>query len=239
MLEPATSHRSIEVGLIADLACPWCYLGLARLERARAMRPEKPVRLRWQPFFLNPELPPEGMDRQTYLRVKFGGEAAARRVYERIVESGLADGVDFAFDRMRRTPNTMLAHRLILLAEERGAGETFIGALFRALFIEGRDIGDPQQLIELGADAGLERNEVDEFLAGERHRKAVLASHRQAERLGVRGVPVFVVGGEYVIAGAQPAEVLAGLLDLAMASREEPGPARAQRSPARAAPTGA
>jgi predicted DsbA family dithiol-disulfide isomerase len=239
MIEAAISRPSIEVGLIADLACPWCYLGLARLERARAMRPEQPVRLRWQPFFLNPELPPEGMDRQTYLRVKFGGEAAARRVYERIVESGLADGIDFAFDRMRRTPNTMLAHRLILLAEERGAGEIIIGALFRALFIDGHDIGDPQQLIELGAGAGLERTELAEFLAGERHRKEVVASHRQAERLGVRGVPVFVVGGEHVIAGAQPAEVLAGLLDLAMVSSQEPDAARARRAPARATPPGA
>jgi predicted DsbA family dithiol-disulfide isomerase len=210
-----TATRPIEVGLIADLACPWCHLGLVRLDRARAMRPHLPVRLRWWPFFLNPQLPPEGMDRQTYLRAKFGGEAAARSVYERIVAAGRADGVHFAFERMTRTPNTLLAHRLILLADEQGRAEAAIRALFEALFIDGRDIGDPAQLCAIGAAAGLDPAEVATFLAGERRRSEVVAAHRQAERLGVRGVPVFVFDDQQVIAGAQPAEVLVGLLDLA------------------------
>ena len=205
----------IEIALIADLACPWCHLGLARLERARALRPDVAVRLRWWPFFLNPHLPPEGMDRKTYLRAKFGGEAAARNVYERIRAAGRADGVEFAFERMTRTPNTLLAQRLILLAEEQGGGEAIIRALFRGLFVEGRDIGRADELIEIAGAAGLEREEVASFLAGDRHRAAVVSSHGEAERLGIRGVPVFVVDRQQVIAGAQPPEVLVGLLDLA------------------------
>jgi predicted DsbA family dithiol-disulfide isomerase len=219
MSETAT-RPPLEVGLIADLACPWCYLGLVRLDRARAMRPHLRVRLRWWPFFLNPHMPPEGMDRQTYLRTKFGGDATARGIYERIVASGRADGVEFAFERMTRTPNTLLAHRLILFADEQGHAEAVIRALFQALFVDGRDIGSREELVEIGGAAGLDPAAVASFLASDRCRSEVVAAHRQAERLGVHGVPVFVVDDQDVIAGAQPAEVLVGLLDLADSARE-------------------
>jgi predicted DsbA family dithiol-disulfide isomerase len=214
------SPEPIEIALIADLACPWCYLGLVRLDQARALRPELAVRLRWWPFFLNPHLPPDGMDRQTYLSSKFGGEAAAHKIYERISAAGRADGVDFAFERMSRTPNTLLAHRLILLAEEQGLAEAMIRALFQALFIDGRDIGLTAELIEIAAGAGLERTAVAGFFFGDRHRGTVIGRHREAERLGIRGVPVFVVDQQQAIAGAQPPEVLVGLLDLAASARQ-------------------
>ena len=144
MSEPFTETAPIEVDFVADLACPWCFLGLVRLDRARAMRPDWPVRVRWRPFFLNPHMPPEGMDRATYVRRKFGGNA--KDVYQRIEASGRADGVAFAFDRMPRTPNTTLAQRLILFAEEQGLADAVIRALFRALFQEGRDVGRPEVL---------------------------------------------------------------------------------------------
>jgi predicted DsbA family dithiol-disulfide isomerase len=219
----AADREPIEIALIADLACPWCQLGHVRLERARALRPELSVRLRWWPFFLNPNLPPDGMDRQTYLRTKFGGEAAAKNVYARIIAAGRSDGVEFAFEHMARTPNTLLAHRLILFADERGLGEVMIRTLFEALFSHGRDIGRPDELIEIAGALGLAPGEVALFLAGEGHRGDVLGSHREAERLGIRGVPVFVVDQQEVIAGAQPAEVLVGLLDLAASKRPAAG----------------
>ena len=209
----------IDVDLIADLACPWCYIGLARLDRARAMRQGWPVRLRWWPFLLNPTLPPEGMDRAAYLRAKFGGDEAARQVYRRIVESAHDDGIAFAFERMKRTPNTILAQRLIVFAEQQGRGEDLIRVLFRALFEQGRDIGHLGTLLELAESAGFERAAVDAFLRSEEQAKEIVAAHQRAERLGVRGVPVFVVDREQAIAGAQPPEVLAGLLDVAAAAR--------------------
>jgi predicted DsbA family dithiol-disulfide isomerase len=208
----------IDVDLIADLACPWCYIGLIRLDRARAMRPELPVRLRWWPFLLNPHLPPEGMDRASYLRAKFGGDAAAHQVYERIVESARSDGIAFAFERMPRTPNTILAQRLILFAEQRGRGEDLIRVLFRGLFQEGRDIGDLETLLELAETAGFDRQNAESFLHSEQPGKDIILAHQRAERLGVRGVPVFVVAREQAIAGAQPPEVLAGMLDVAAAA---------------------
>lgn len=226
----ASEIAPIEVAMIADLACPWCLIGLVRLDRARALRPDLSVRLRWWPFFLNPQLPSEGMDRQAYLRIKFGGEESAKRVYARIIEAGAAEGIPFAFDRMPRTPNTLLAHRLVLLAESEGFGEPVIRALFEALFLEGRDIGRRDVLLEIAGQAGLEPAASAAFLDGDEGAAEVVRHHQRAQRLGVQGVPVFVAGGEDAIAGAQPAEVLVGLLDVARARAE--GEARQRASPA-------
>ena len=212
----------IQVDFVADLACPWCYLGLVRLDRARAMRPDWLVRVRWRPFFLNPHMPPEGMDRAAYVRRKFG--ANSKEVYERIEESGRADGVAFAFERMPRTPNTTRAHRLILFAEEQGVADTVIRALFRALFQEGRDVTRPDVLTAVAVEAGLDRDAISEFLASDRLERDVIAAHEQAERVGIHGVPVFIVEREHAITGAQPPEILADLLDVAIAAR--PAPAR-------------
>jgi predicted DsbA family dithiol-disulfide isomerase len=220
MSEIALEVEPIEIDFVADLACPWCFLGLVRLDRARAMRPDFRVVVRWRPFLLNPQLPPDGMDRAAYVRRKFGGNATA--VYRRLEESGRADGVTFAFDRMPRTPNTTRAHRLILFAEERGAADAMIRALFRALFQEGRDVGRSEVLAALAEQAGLDRDEVGDFLAGDRLARDVVAAHQQAERAGVRGVPVFIVDHEHAITGAQPPEVLADLLDVAIAARHAP-----------------
>jgi predicted DsbA family dithiol-disulfide isomerase len=218
-MDRAPDPQPIDVDMIADLACPWCYIGLVRLDRARAMRPDLTVRLRWWPFLLNPHLPPEGMDRASYLRAKFGGDAAARQVYERIVENARADGIAFAFERMTRTPNTVLAQRLIMFAEQQGRGEAMIRTLFRALFEEGRDIGDLETVLQLAGAAGLDRQDADTYLRSAQREKDVTLAHQRAERLGVRGVPVFVVAREHAIAGAQPPEVLAGLLDVAAAAQ--------------------
>jgi predicted DsbA family dithiol-disulfide isomerase len=220
MGKTAGELEPIEIDFVADLACPWCYLGLVRLDRARAMRPDWPVRVHWRPFLLNPHLPPEGMDRASYVRRKFGGDA--KRVYQRIVDSGRADGVEFAFERMPRTPNTTLAQRLILFAEEQGQADAVIRALFRALFQEGRDVGRPEVLAAIAGEAGLDRDEVSAFLAGDRLEREVLSAHQQAARAGIQGVPVFIVGREHVITGAQPPEILADLLDVAVAARRVP-----------------
>ncbi len=218
MSDPDPTPSPVELAMIADISCPWCYIGLRRLDRARAMRPAHQVRLRWWPFLLNPQLPPEGMDRADYMRTKFGGDLAARRVYERIGEAGDTDGIRFAFEKIKRTPNTLQAHRLVLHAQEAGAADGLIRALFRALFEEGRDIGDPEQLLDLAAACGLDRVEVLDLLAGHAHAREVVDRHVEAGRLGVRGVPVFLAQGEHAVSGAQPPEVLAGLIDVAAAA---------------------
>ncbi|MGI9488830.1 MAG: DsbA family oxidoreductase [Geminicoccaceae bacterium] len=215
MTEPTQKERTIQVDMVADLACPWCYLGLIRLDKARAMRPALKVELRWWPYMLNPQLPRDGMDRRTYLRAKFGGDAKASQVYERIEDAGRQEGMAFAFDKIRRTPNTVAAQRLILLAQDQGRGDMMIRALFKAFFEEGVDIGDAGEVRRLGEVAGIVPGEIDALFSGDAHSADIHRGHQRAEMMGVQGVPVYIVDQEYVIAGAQAPEVLAGLLDVA------------------------
>lgn len=217
MTESIQKRLTISVDMIADLACPWCYLGLVRFDEARAMRPNVTVSLRWWPYLLNPQLPKDGMDRRTYLRAKFGGDAQANEIYARIRAAGLQDGIPFDFDRITRTPNTVLAQRLVLFAQERGLGETMIRTLFKAMFEDGIDIGKASALIRLGERVGLEPAAIESLFDGEAHSVDIVRGHQRAQMMGVQGVPVYVVDQQHVIAGAQTAEVLAGLFDVASA----------------------
>ena len=207
--------RALLVEMIADLACPWCYLALVRMDKARVLRPAVEVELRWWPYMLNPQLPKDGMDRQTYLRAKFGGEANARQAYQRIEQAGEEEGMAFAFDKIRRTPNTVAAQRLVLLAQERGFGDALIRTLFKAFFEDGIDIGDVTALRTLGEAVGVSGGDIDALFAGDAHSADIIRGHQRAQMMGVQGVPVYVVDHEHVIAGAQAPEVLAGLLDVA------------------------
>jgi predicted DsbA family dithiol-disulfide isomerase len=210
-------QQPVIVEMIADLACPWCYLGLVRLRKARALRPTIDVELRWWPYLLNPQLPRDGMDRRTYLRAKFGGDGNAKEIYARIEAAGQEEGLPFAFDKIQRTPNTVSAQRLVLLAQELGKGEQVIDRLFKAMFEEGRDIGNSDVLFELADTVGLSVDDVSTILSGDRFAADIVRGHQRAQMMGVQGVPVYVVDREHVISGAQAPEVLAGLLDVASA----------------------
>lgn len=217
MDRPLNEDSTINIEMIADLACPWCYLGLERLRKACELRPALSVEISWWPYLLNPQLPKEGMDRRTYLRAKFGGDGNADEVYARIKAAGREDGLPFAFDKIQRTPNTVFAQRLVLLAQEQGKGQAMIEMLFKAMFEEGVDIGDVGALEDLGEKAGLARDEINALFSSDRFAADIVRGHQRAHMMGVQGVPVYVVNREHVIAGAQAPEVLAGLLDVASA----------------------
>jgi len=210
MDRPLNDDSAINIEMIADLACPWCYLGLERLKKACELRPALSVEIRWWPYLLNPQLPKEGMDRRTYLRAKFGGDGNADEVYARIKAAGREDGLPFAFDKIQRTPNTVFAQRLVLLAQEQGKGQVMIEELFKAMFEQGIDIGDARALED-------PRDEIKELFSSDRFAADIVRGHQRAHMMGVQGVPVYVVNREHVIAGAQAPEVLAGLLDVASA----------------------
>jgi predicted DsbA family dithiol-disulfide isomerase len=214
---PIDDRRTVTVEMIADLACPWCYLGLVRMNKARAMRPALAVELRWWPYLLNPQLPRDGMDRRTYLRAKFGGEGNAKEVYARIEEAGREEGLPFALDRIQRTPNTVFAQRLVLLAQEEAKGEAMITTLFKAMFERGQDIGKVDVLLEIAESEGVARADVETLFSGDRFAADIVRGYQRAHMMGVQGVPVYVVESAHVIAGAQAPEVLAGLLDVAAA----------------------
>ena len=204
----------LEVDVISDVMCPWCFIGKRRLERAMELVPERPFEIRWRPFQLDATIPPDGMDRQAYLERKFGGAENAQRLYNQIGTVGAEVGIDFAFDRIRRTPNTVNAHRLIRLGAHHDREDAVVERLFRAYFLEGGDIGDPGLLSELAGDAGLDAQEAARFLAGDEERTAVETEDFSGRQAGITGVPTFIVNRRHAVPGAQPPEVLYKLFDL-------------------------
>lgn len=208
---------AIEVEYVADVACPWCYIGLERLKRALQLRPGVEIRLRWRPFVLNPDLPRGGIERQVYLSAKFGQDAP--RVQQRIEAVGRTEGIPFALERIRRQPDTIDAHRLILYAQREGRAPAMVDRLFRAFFLDGDDLGARARLITLAADAGFDPEAIGALLASDDFAAAVKRSHTTAGWQGIRGVPVFILAQAHALSGAQPAEVLAQLLDFAATPR--------------------
>jgi predicted DsbA family dithiol-disulfide isomerase len=194
----------LTIDVISDVICPWCFIGKRRLEKALNGRP---AAVRWHPFQLNPDIPREGIDRKSYRIGKFGSWERSQELDARVAAAGKDEGIAFRFDRMARTPNTLHAHRIIWLAGERGVQDAVAEALFRAYFTDGRDLSDRATLAEIAAGAGLDHAEVVDLLAGDGGLDVVRAGEEQARRLGVSGVPFFVVNGRVALSGAQPPEL--------------------------------
>jgi predicted DsbA family dithiol-disulfide isomerase len=211
VLVPPRARLVIEV--VFDLICPWCFLGTRRMRRALRDRPEIAADLMWRPFLLNPELPAAGRDS---LVRKPGGPDRTRRLHASLADLGHAEGVPFRFDLIHQTPASLDAHRLVRLAARRGAAEEVVDRVFLAHFAEGADIADHATLAGIGAAAGLDRATTRRFLASEQEVEAVHAENLRAHRLGINGVPCFVISGRHAIAGAQEPEVLQRLLDVAL-----------------------
>ena len=208
----------MEIDIIFDTVCPWCYIGKRRLEQALALRPEIKAKPVWRPFLLNPEMPPEGIDRSAYLLKKFGSEARVRRIYGAISEAAQSVEIDFAFDRIGKTPNSVDSHRLVRFADRQGRADQVVEALFVEFFIEGRDIGDIEVLTEIGADSGLDRRALAAYLESGDDTQLIHDENARAHRLGINGVPSFAFNGKLVISGAQEPQVLVRLLDAALAT---------------------
>ena len=203
------------IDIVSDTICPWCFIGKRRLERALANRPDLDVRIGWRPFQLNPDMPSEGMDRQSYLAAKFGGEARAKRAYSPVIEAAEREGLGIDFDRIRRTPNTLASHRLIRWAATAELQHKVVEALFHRYFVQGEDIGDHAVLIEVATEAGMDVDLVTHLLAEGRDIELVRSEDRLAREMGIRGVPCFVFDRRYALSGAQDPEVILNVIDLA------------------------
>jgi predicted DsbA family dithiol-disulfide isomerase len=199
------TDQNVLIEVYSDVICPWCYVGKRRLERAlHELRETVRAHVVWRPFQLNPTMPKEGMDRTTYLRAKFGSLETYRDMEHRLLEVGGAERIAFAFEKISRTPNTFLAHRLIWYAETQGCQDALIEQLFKGLFENGLDIGSMSILAELAGRAGLQ---ADEFLKSEEGAAEIEAEESVGRELGIRGVPYFVFQKSYGISGAQPVDV--------------------------------
>ena len=208
----------MQIDVIFDTVCPWCYVGKRRLEAALRLRPDVDVEPRWRPFLLNPDMPGEGMDRDTNLVRKFGTETRVRRIYGAIADAGQSVEIDFAFDRIRQTPNSINSHRLVQFAENEGKSEAAVEALFFHYFVNGKNIGDIEVLTKIGTDLGLDEKPLSKYLTSDEDVDFVYAENARSHRRGINSVPSFVLGGSMVISGAHEPQVLARMIDAAVAS---------------------
>jgi predicted DsbA family dithiol-disulfide isomerase len=218
--EPDASEHGgpLAVEVISDVVCPWCYVGKRRLEKAIAAA-GIPLTIRWRPFQLDSTIPPEGKPRRDYLQAKFGSAARIEQIYDALAETGRTEGIAFDFERIEVSPNTLDAHRLVRWSEAEGVQDGVVEALFRAYFIDGRDVGDHSVLAEIAGGCGMDRASVAARLASEEDRQAVRAEMETAQRMGVTGVPTLVLAGRYALVGAQPAEEIGAALRRTAADR--------------------
>lgn len=214
----APDRKQLRIDVISDTVCPWCYIGKRRLDRALAQRADAiEADVRYHPFQLDPTVPPEGADARTHYAAKFGSWDRFLQIAERVAAAGAEEGIPFAFEKAERAPNTLESHRLAWLAAGTGRQAEVIERLFAAHFVEGRDVGDREVLARIGAEAGLDAEEIRTALSSDAGVAEIQGALEEARRLGISGVPFFIVQGKYALSGAQPVEVFLQLLDRAAA----------------------
>jgi len=208
------------IDVVSDVVCPWCFIGKRRLEAAlRALKNERPdvtPRIRWLPFFLNPDTPEAGEPYRPFLERKFGGPEKLAQLWAQIAEAGRSAGIDFAFERIETRANTLKAHRLIHRAQAWGEADALVERLFAAQFLQGENVGDAAVLARLAAECGGDEAETLAYLRGDEDAAAVRAGFERAQQMGITGVPFFVLAGRYGIGGAQPPELMLGALRQAL-----------------------
>lgn len=195
------------VDIVSDVICPWCYIGKRRLEGAiGAVEGQHEVQVHWHPFQLNPTMPKEGISRKEYRVRKFGSWERSLELDTKVITVGQAEGIQFSFDKIGRTPNTVDAHRLIWLADQHGCQNAVVEALFRAYFTEGRDIGNRQTLIDIASAAGLGRQITESMLASDEGIDVISNARELSQRHLVTGVPFFIINNAITLSGAQEPE---------------------------------
>ena len=197
----------VKLDIISDPICPWCYIGKTLLDRALEAEPEHPFEIEWHPFQLNPDMPLEGMDRRAYLEGKFGGKEQAVKVYGQIDQHARDVGLELDLGAIKRTPNTLNAHRLIHWAGIEQRQSMVMSALFRAYFKEDRDIGNVEVLADLADTCGMDAALVQRLLATDEDLEGIREKDAGFRKMGVNSVPTFIIAGQHAVPGAQSVEV--------------------------------
>ncbi|UWQ60328.1 DsbA family oxidoreductase [Leisingera caerulea] len=198
---------TVKLDILSDPICPWCYIGKTNLDKALAEVPDHPFVIEWHPFQLNPDMPREGMDRRDYLERKFGGKEGAVKAYAPVVEHAEKAGLTINFEAMKRTPNTLDAHRLIHWAGIEGKQTQVVDALFKAYFVDAKDIGDHAVLAEIAQEAGMEADVAARLLEGDSDVQEIRDRDAHSRKMGVTSVPTFIVASQHAVPGAQPPEL--------------------------------
>lgn len=208
-----TVTKRVDIEIASDVICPWCFIGKRRFEKAVGMLAgEVEVGVKWLPFELNPDMPEEGIPRAEYRARKFGSLEKSKALDARVAGEARGEGLDFAFERMQRTPNTLAAHRLIDFAQEQGKGDAVVEALFKAYFLDAQDIGDREVLMAVARDSGVETAALQARWDDAGERKRVVELAEGVREMGISAVPTFVLGRRYGVSGAHPPEVLANAI---------------------------
>ena len=197
----------VKLDIISDPICPWCYIGKTNLDKALVEFPDHPFTIEWHPFQLNPDMPAEGMDRREYLETKFGGKDGALRAYAPVVEHAENAGAVINFEAIKRTPNTLDAHRLIHWAGIEQRQSLVVDLLFKAYFVDGRDISDHEVLADIADTAEMDAAMVTRLLGSESDREDIRARDAHSRKMGVNSVPTFIVAHKHALPGAQPPEM--------------------------------
>jgi predicted DsbA family dithiol-disulfide isomerase len=203
----------IKLDIFSDPVCPWCYLGKANLDRALEAHPAHGFEVEWHPFQLNPDMPAEGVPKREFLAARFGGTEKLDQIHQHFKDMAAKAGVAMDPDKPPRIPNTLNAHRLIHWAGLEGRQSLMVAALMRAYWVEGRDIGNPDVLADLGAEAGMERALVARLLASDADLELIKAREAHSRQRGVNAVPTFLIANQYVLSGAQPPEMWGQVID--------------------------
>jgi len=208
--KPSTPMKTLTIDVVSDVVCPWCYVGKRRLERALALlavqHPDVDPEVRWHTFQLNPDMAPEGMARADYVRNKFGDEGSA--IYERVAGVGKEVGIPFAFDRIVRQPNTVVAHSLIAVSEPGMVQDAMVEAFFKAYFLDGLDLTQASVLLDIAESAGMDRAVAEQHLQNSALHSQTLDSDKAAREMGITGVPFFIFNRQVGLSGAHEAETL-------------------------------
>ena len=217
MTAAASASSALTIDVVSDVVCPWCFIGKRRLERALAMRPDLPVDLRFNPYFLNPWVPREGISREQYLTKKFGSVERYTAMSGRMVAAGAAEGINFAFDKLTWQPNTLDCHRVLLWARQAGVQPAVKERLMAMYFEEGANLSDPEVLVGAAEACGMDADLVRGKLARDDDAEIVERAAKSAAEAGIDGVPSFILGGVFAVSGAQDPTYLADAIDRAQA----------------------
>ncbi|MBN9005268.1 MAG: DsbA family oxidoreductase [Rhizobiales bacterium] len=204
--------KPLQIDIVSDVVCPWCYIGKRRIENALALVPDVPVEVHWRPFFLNPWVPREGIGRDEYLTAKFGSVDAYKGIAQRVVAAAGEEGLTYHPELVKRQPNTIDCHRLIHWAEQSPAGDKSAAMkqrLMELYFRDGGDLTDRDVLVQAAADVGLDADDVRRRLATDEDVERISAQAQEAADKGISGVPTYVFAQKYAVSGAQPPEQLA------------------------------
>ena len=206
----------MQIDIVSDTVCPWCFIGKRRIGRAMAMRPDVKFDVFWRPYRLDPTIPREGVDRRAYLRAKFGDTPRTSAIGDAIRSEGASEGIAFAFDKIAKSPNTLDSHRLVRWAAGAGKQDEIVERLFKAYFIDGQDIGAASVLSAIASEAGMDGDLVGALLSGESDLESVEREAGLANEMGITGVPTFIFDSKYMISGAREPELLVRIIDKAL-----------------------